>query len=81
MPLFFMAITVDGVELNVRWAEDQSVDPCAPAAPKVKAKPDFAGMKKAELVEYISPDGNDVDTSLTKAELIKLAEKLYATKG
>ena len=81
MPLFFMAITVDGVELNVRWAEDQSVDPCAPSAPKVKVKPDFAGMKKAELVEYISPNGNDIDTSLTKAELIKIAEQLFATKG
>lgn len=81
MPLFFMAITVDGVELNVRWAEDQSVDPCASSAPKAKAKPDFAGMKKAELVEYISPDGSSVDTSLTKAELIKLAEQLFATKG
>lgn len=81
MPLFFMAITVDGVELNVRWAEDQSVDPCAPPALKVKVKPDFAGMKKAELVEYISPDSNDIDTTLTKAELIKLAEQLFATKG
>ena len=79
MPLFFMAITVDGVELNVSWAEDQAVVPVSEAAGG--EKPDFAGMKKAELVEYISPDGNDIDTSLTKAELIKLAEQLFATKG
>ena len=75
-----MAITVDGVELNVSWAEDQSVDPIAGPAEPVE-RPDFTSMKKAELVEYLSPNGNDVDTSLTKAELIKLAEQLFATKG
>lgn len=79
MPLFFMALIVDGIELNVRWSEDQAVDPVAPAKKAAPAeKPDFAAMKKAELVEYLSPDGNDVDTSLTKAELVKLAEALYA---
>lgn len=80
MPLFFMAITVDGVELNVSWVEDQSVDPVATPGELIE-KPDFASMKKAELVEYLSPDGNDVDTTLTKAELIKLAEQLFATQG
>jgi len=80
MPLFFMAITVDGVELNVSWAEDQSVDPIAGPAEPVE-RPDFTSMKKAELVEYLSPNGNDVDTTLTKAELVKLAEQLFATKG
>lgn len=39
--------------------------------------PDFAAMKKAELVEYISPDGNVVDTTMTKAELVKLAESMF----
>mgnify|MGYP000904294293 CR=1 FL=1 len=80
MPLFFMAITVDGVELNVSWAEDQSVDPVATTVDPAE-KPDFTSMKKAELVEYLSPDGDDVDTTLTKAELIRLAEKLFATQG
>jgi hypothetical protein len=79
MPLFFMAITVDGVELNVSWVEDQSVDPVT-EVPSGQ-RPDFAAMKKAELVEYLAPNGDDVDTTLTKAALIKLAEKLYATKG
>jgi len=81
---FFVAMKIDGVEFIVNWAEDQLLDPQAPQGPGTSepaAMPDFAGMKKAELVEYISPDGNDVDTSLTKAELIKLAEDLYAAKG
>lgn len=80
MPLFFMAITVDGVELNVGWVEDQTVDAVATTDAAID-KPDFASMKKAELVEYLSPNGNDADTTLTKAELIKLAEQLFATKG
>jgi hypothetical protein len=79
MPLFFMAITVDGVELNVSWAEDQAVAPVSEAAGG--EKPDFSAMKKAELVEYLAPNGDKLDTTLTKAELIKLAEQLYATKG
>jgi hypothetical protein len=79
MPLFFMAITVDGVELNVSWVEDQAADPIAQAT--AEEKPDFAAMKKAELVEYLAPNGDKLDTTLTKAELIKLAEQLYATKG
>ena len=76
-----MAITVDGVELNVSWAADQSVGIKNTAPAAALEKPDFAAMKKAELVEYLSPDGSDVDTTLTKAELIKLAEALFAARG
>lgn len=81
MSLFFMAITVDGVELSVNWSADQSVDPTATTPPVSAEKPNFTAMKKAELVEYLSPDGSDVDTTLTKAELIKLAEALYPARG
>ena len=81
MPLFFMAIEVDGVELNVSWAEDQSVEAVPATADTPLEKPDFGAMKKAQLVEYISPNGDDVDTTLTKAELVKLAEELFAARG
>ena len=81
MPLFFMAITVDGVELNVSWAADQSVSAKGGEPPVLAVMPDFNGMKRAELVEYLSRDGNDVDTTLTKAELIELAEALFAARG
>ncbi len=87
MPLFFMALIIDGVEFNMRWSEDQAVNPKA-SQDKGKAgkendasMPDFASMKKAELVEYISPDGNDLDTTLTKAELVKIAEAMHTTKS
>ena len=81
MPLFFMAIEVDGVELNVSWVEDQSVEAVAVTTDPPAEKPDFSVMKKAQLVEYLSPNGDDVDTTLTKAELIKLAEELFAARG
>jgi hypothetical protein len=74
-----MAITVDGAELNVSWSEDQAVSPIAAEA--AQDKPDFAAMKKAELVEYLAPNGDKLDTTLTKAELVKLAEQLFATQG
>lgn len=76
-----MAIEVDGVELNVSWAADQLVGSKNQLPSEAAEKPDFAGMKKAELVEYLSPDGSNVDTTLTKTELIKLAEALYANRG
>jgi hypothetical protein len=82
---FFMALIVDGVELNVRWSEDQSKNPVdqkqaqqAKAAALVNDKPDFAAMKKAELVEYLAPNGNELDTTMTKAELLQLAERVFA---
>lgn len=81
MPLFFVAMKIDGVEFNVNWSQDQLLDPVAPQGPgtsSVVGMPDFAAMKKAELVEYISPDGSVVDTTMTKAELIKLAEGLFS---
>ncbi len=81
MPLFFMAIEVDGVELNVSWAEDQSVEPVPATTDEPIVKPDFSAMKKAELVEYLAPNGDEVDTSMTKADLIKLAEELFAARG
>lgn len=81
MPLFFMAIEVDGVELNVSWVEDQSVEAVPATADTPIEKPDFAAMKKAELVEYLAPNGDAVDTSMSKADLIKLAEELFAARG
>lgn len=81
MPLFFMAIEVDGVELNVSWVEDQSVEAVPATADTAIEKPDFAAMKKAELVEYLAPNGDAVDTSMSKADLIKLAEELFAARG
>lgn len=81
---FFVAMKIDGIEINVNWAQDQSLDPADPQGPGTSSSvgmPDFAAMKKAELVEYISPDGNVVDTTMTKAELVKLAEALYADRG
>ena len=47
MTLFFMAITVDGVELNVSWAADQSVSTKGGEPPVLAAMPDFNGMKRA----------------------------------
>lgn len=77
---FFVAMKIDGVDFNVNWAQDQLLDPEAPQGPgtsEAPGMPDFAAMKKAELVEYISPDGNVVDTTMTKAELVKLAEGMF----
>lgn len=81
MPLFFMAIEVDGVELNVSWVEDQSVEAVVVTTDAPAEKPDFGAMKKAELTEYLAPNGDAVDTSMTKADLIKLAEELFAARG
>jgi hypothetical protein len=81
---FFMALIIDGVELGVRWAEDQSLDPKTATKrgdKKAATKPEFEAMKKAELVEYLSPNGNSIDTTLTKAELLKLAQDKYAQQS
>jgi hypothetical protein len=90
-----MALTIDGVELEGSWSESQAANPLAVQPAVVEqdgelrvvklegpsATPAFGGMRKAEIVEYLSPNGNYKDTTLTKAELIKIAEELHAQKG